>query len=157
MTEEKKLGTILTICKGINHASDVKLNNESKLILVPEPMNPYDCNAIRICLLTSEAESLSSSSKSSLETNVKNLSYCGYLPRKLALSIVKFISHKSIRNECVLLAPSDEGLSRKMNLYASFDIQLNFYCSAKPDKDIVVDSELIGIIQFINQDPTNRI
>ena len=134
----RNLGSILTVGKGRDKADDVKLTHESKLVLVPEPTNKYDSNAVRIGLATDADK------------------YCGYLPRKLVFHIAKYLSNKKIEVECLLLPPSPSGLAEKYSVWAAFNVQLNFYATtaAAEDESIKV---LESLIDLINADVSNRI
>lgn len=125
----RNIGSILTVCKGIDRADDIKLNQDSKLMLVPEPTNKYDQNAVRVCLALESPESLDA------------VGFCGYLPKKLVHHIAKYFSDPSIQIECVLLPPSGDkktGLTCMHSVWASFDVQLNFWGHVAPTQSSIL-------------------
>ncbi len=173
------LGSILTVCKGIDKADDVKLDQSSKLVLVPEPTNKYDKNAVRVCLMGE----FSTPHDESLTTGETGHLFCGYLPKKLVHHIAKYFEEKTIQIECVLLPPcplKKTGLTCVHALWASFDVQINFYTlgtlsgsavGAKMGNKMEVSEEgkaeveatrapaesLKTLIALLNEDVTSRI
>ncbi len=145
------IGKIVTICKAIDRYDDVKLNQDSQIYLMCEPTNTADTNAIKVCV--SEGDSIKQ---------------VGYLPKKLVQHIASYIdngsSHPGLNDPgcsiaCNILPPSPEGLSAKHDVYASFDMEIEFRSTTHDLGPEVTEevTKLKQLIEMINLGESNRI
>lgn len=142
------IDSLKTVVKGIDYGDDIILNERSKLVLIPEPNNPRDENAIIV----------SCRHESKDQNEYKKT---GYLPRKLALHLIPFI--KTIQDvakfkvHVQILPPDKNSLADgHLNWY---NIELYFYyikdqCEIENQNNIL---KLKSLLNDLKKDKSNLI
>lgn len=142
------VGSLQTVCKGIQNADAVCITEKSELVLEREPRNGKDPFAIKVmvkCLQTlveDESDSDENSSSSDLEKKeMIRLKHCGYLPAKLVPFLApimdQFVLKKNVcvAIDCVLRGREKGGHSSINNKLTWFDVQIDIFLNQSKDDD----------------------
>lgn len=158
------VGSLQTVCKGIQNADAVCITEKSELVLEREPRNGKDPFAIKVMVkcskILAEEESDSDKSYTSSESSdsspeveskketkkeekkeILRLKHCGYLPAKLvpflAPILDQFVLKKKVcvAVDCILRGREKGGLSSINNKLTWFDVQIDIFLDQSKDDD----------------------
>lgn len=148
-----EIGTVLTVCKGIDHAENVIVTQDTKLVLQPDPTNPFDKNAIKIMAVADTA---------AREGKDSPWKKCGYLPASLAKQLGPIMSpgetaagDTALVIECIPHGRPIGGLTHTHAMPTWFDILLRF--SSRPHASPTDLERLKSFITLVNADEKHRL